>query len=236
MKRGDTLFLFNFRRNRLHGVFEATGAAELSIEPYAFYGRYPAQVRVEKKIDCPWADKGALLALIKRKWIRVSGNGTLLFPRKLNSKFVEELYRVFLQIPPLPTMKNREPVYKAKDGHYVKSFAEKLIDEWLHDHLPYPHQYNLSVNKNGHQLMCDWYIQGIDSYLEYWETPSTEQTNAEYVKHRFYRAHSLRVTDIYENDLPKINEVMMSKLRATEPKCEFRKTARTKRKVRSTKN
>ena len=62
-EKGDTLFLLNYETNRLHGVFEAASDGRMNIEPDAFDGYFPAQVRIKTKIDCAWVDEGALLPL-----------------------------------------------------------------------------------------------------------------------------------------------------------------------------
>jgi len=47
VKRGDLLFLLNLDSDLLHGVFRAASDAGINIEPEAWGGRYPYQVRVE---------------------------------------------------------------------------------------------------------------------------------------------------------------------------------------------
>jgi len=83
VKKGDILFLLNYQTNRLHGVFEAAIDGVMDIEPYAFDGYFPAQVRVRRKMRSPSLDEAALLPLIKRGWIEVSRRGVLLFPPRL---------------------------------------------------------------------------------------------------------------------------------------------------------
>ena len=66
VKKGDILFLLNYQSNRLHGVFEAITDGTLNIEPSAFDGRFPAQVRVRRKMRCLPLDEASLLPLINR--------------------------------------------------------------------------------------------------------------------------------------------------------------------------
>jgi hypothetical protein len=234
VRKGDTLFLFNFQRNLLHGVFEAASDAAMNIDPCAFYGRFPVQVQVVEKMTCPGADKGALLPLIKKRLIRISHRGVLLFPRKLdNPKFVDDLYRILLRISPIRASQNRLTRYKSKDGHYTNSNAEKIIDNWLADHLPYVHDYDLSITREGRTVTCDWHVHEIDLYIEYWETSRDDLTNSVYTKHRFYEQSSLKFIDIYQEDLPELDYKIPAKILQVERNCKFRRLSKGTRRKRS---
>jgi len=47
IKTGDVGLLFNLSRNELIGIFRALSEPQLDIEPDAWGGQFPAQVRVE---------------------------------------------------------------------------------------------------------------------------------------------------------------------------------------------
>jgi len=47
VKKGDFLFLLNLSNDVVYGIFKATSDAKMNIEPKAWGGRYPYQVRVE---------------------------------------------------------------------------------------------------------------------------------------------------------------------------------------------
>jgi len=226
VKKGDVLFLLNYQSNRLHGVFEAVTDGTLNIEPCAFDGYFPAQVRVRRKMRCPSLDEAALLPLINRGWIRVSRRGILLFPDRLGTKFIDELWRIFLEVPPLPRAKTRLVGYKAKDGHITKSYSERYLDDWLHEHLPYKHEYNCPVKRAKREVLCDWYIPKIDLYIEYWERKPWPETSAIDLKRKFYEDHSLRAIDIYEDDLRLADRIIPARMREAAPQCRFRNIAK----------
>ena len=225
VKKGDILFLLNYQSNRLYGVFEAVTDGTLNIEPHAFDGYFRAQVRVRRKMRCPSLDEAALLPLIKRGWIRVSRRGVLLFPPRLGPKFIDELWRIFLQVPPVPRAKTGLVGYKAKDAHITKSYGERQLDDWLHEHLPYKHEYNCPVKRAQRELLCDWYIPKIELYIEYWEKTSWRQASAIDLKRKFYQDHSLKAIDIYEDDLRLADRIIPARIREVAPKCKFKNLA-----------
>jgi len=171
---------------------------------------------------CPSLDEAALLPLIKRGWIRMSRRGVLLFPERLGTKFIDELYRLFLEVPAVPRSKMGLVGYKAKDGHITKSYGERYLDDWLHEHLPYRHEYNCSVKRAKRQVLCDWYIPKIELYIEYWEKTGWRQTSAIELKRKFYEDHSLRAIDIYEDDLRLADRIIPARIREVAPRCSFR--------------
>jgi len=226
VKNGDVLFLLNYQTNRLHGVFEAISDGMMNIDSYAFDGYFPAQVRVRRKMRCPSLDEAALLPLIKKGWIGVSKRGVLLFPDRLGPKFIDELWKMFLEVPPVPRAKTGLVGYKAKDGHITKSYSERYLDDWLHEHLPYKHEYNCPVKRAKRHVLCDWYIPKIDLHIEYWEKKPWRETNAIELKHKFYQDHSLRAIDIYEDDLRVADRIIPARIREVAPQCKFKNLVR----------
>jgi len=222
VKKGDILFLLNYQSNRLHGVFEATTDGTLNIEPYAFDGRFPAQVRVRRKMRCPSLDKVAFLPLIKRGWVKVSRRGVLLFPPRLGEKFIDELWRIFLEVPLVSRAKTGLVGYKAKDGHITKSYEERYVDDWLHEHLPYKHEYNCPVKRAKREVLCDWYIPKIDLHIEYWEKKGWRETSAIELKQKFYQEHSLRSINLYEDDLRLADRIIPARIGEVTPQCKFK--------------
>lgn len=233
VKEGDALFLLNYQTNHLHGVFEAVSDGAMNIVPYAYGGRFPAQVRVRRKVNCSWVDKGALLPLIKRRFIQVSRRGILIFPDKLSRNLIDELYRIFLQIPPEFRARTESAYRKARDGHLTRSYGERLVDDWLHEHLPYKHLYDFPLELSGHVIRCDWHVPDMELHIEYWEEPSPRYTDAVDIKLKLYNDHSLKVINLYENDLPSLDHVIRTRIVALMPKCKFKRLAR-KRKARLT--
>jgi len=231
VKEGDILFLLNYQTNHLHGVFEAVSEGKMDIDPDAFDGRFPAQVKARRMIRCHWVGPAELLFLIRRRWIWVSRRGIIRFPTRFGPKLINELFRIFLQIPTMPPMREGLAGYRAKDGHIIGSYGERVVDDWLRKHLPYKHHYNYAVERGDERLLCDWYIPDIDLYVEYWEQPVASRTELGetyemHRKRRFYEAHSLKAIDIYEDDLPRADRIISTKIGNIVPECKFRNLAK----------
>jgi len=222
VRKGDILFLLNYQSNRLYGVFEATTDGMLNIEPSAFNGYFSAQVRVRRKMRCPSLDEAAFLPLIRRGWIKVSRRGVLVFPRWVGPAFIDELWRLFLEVPPMDRAKTGLVGYKAKDGHITNSYGERFLDDWLHEHLPYKHEYNHRVQRAKREVLCDWYIPKIDLHIEFWEKKAKGDPRAIEIKQKFYEDHSLKAIDIYENDLQTADRTIPARIRQVAPKCKFK--------------
>lgn len=221
IRKEDIVYLHNYETNRLHGVFEAVTDGEMSIEPYAFDGYFPAQVRVRTKLKCSFADKGALLPLIKRGWIRTSKTGVMLFPWRLSSNFIDALWRVFLELPATPPPIATLAHHKALDGDVTDSYGERQVDDWLHKHVSHKHIYRYSFE--GRQITCDWCLPEIGLHIEYWGSGERSQLP---IKHKFYEDNSLQSIDVYEGELHILDQVMPKRIKRVTPRCKFKNIGR----------
>jgi hypothetical protein len=222
VKRGDILYLHNYETNRLHGVFEAVEDGKMNIEPYAFDGYFPAQVRVVRKLKASPADKGALLPLIKRGWIRISKKtGIMVFPWRLGPKLIDALWRVFLELPATPSPMTTLAHNKALDGDIVGSYGERQVDDWLYRHVSHKHIYRYSFG--GQQIACDWYIPEIRLHIEYWGSGERSQLP---IKHKFYEDNSLQSIDVFEDELHILDQVMPKRIKTAVPRCKLENLGR----------
>lgn len=58
--------------------------------------------------------------------------------------------------------------YRCKDGHYVRSRAELLIDNWLHSEN-IRHIYEKQITfPNGEKRLSDFYLPDYRAYIEFW--------------------------------------------------------------------
>ncbi|KAL9416949.1 hypothetical protein AB3S75_040022 [Citrus x aurantiifolia] len=92
IKPGSTLFLFDFDLKLLYGVYIATSEGELGLEPTAFSGRFPAQVKFRIFMEClPLPEK------VFREAIKNNYQGSK-FRQDLSGEQVKNLVALFRPI------------------------------------------------------------------------------------------------------------------------------------------
>jgi len=119
VRKGDLLFLLNTNRDELMGIYQAACNGARDIEPEAWNGRFPWQVRFRVLEEC----KPLLNA--KRKLREL---GIHAWTHVLDDQQVNRLVELFMmpRIEKAEDFRLRYPIgaIKTEDGHYVRSRAE----------------------------------------------------------------------------------------------------------------
>jgi hypothetical protein len=110
-----------------------------------------------------------------------------------------------------------EAKHRTIDGHYVRSKAEMLIDNWLYQYgLVHAYERKLPIDED---VYCDFYIPSGNGrpqavYIEFWglenEPKYTERKNK---KIEIYKKEGLSLIELTDADLQNIDDILAKKLR-----------------------
>lgn len=110
-----------------------------------------------------------------------------------------------------------EAKHRTIDGHYVRSKAEMLIDNWLYQYgLVHAYERKLPIDED---VYCDFYIPSGNGrpqavYIEFWglenEPKYTERKNK---KIEIYKREGLSLIELTDADLQNIDDILAKKLR-----------------------
>lgn len=101
---------------------------------------------------------------------------------------------------------------RTPDGHYVRSRAEILIDDFLYKN-GIVHAYERRVNID-EDMYCDFYIPAQKLYIEFWGI----EENKQYVERKkkkleLYAKYNLKLIEVNNSDIENLDERLASKLR-----------------------
>jgi hypothetical protein len=110
-----------------------------------------------------------------------------------------------------------EAKHRTIDGHYVRSKAEMLIDNWLYQYgLIHAYERKLPIEED---VYCDFYIPSGNGrpqavYIEFWglenDPKYTERKNK---KIEIYKREGLSLIELTDADLQNIDDILAKKLR-----------------------
>lgn len=118
------------------------------------------------------------------------------------------------QLPGTTTNNFREKFeakHRTKDGHYVRSRAEVIIDDTLYDYgLVHAYEKKVPIEE---ELYTDFYLPNGKVYIEYWgmvEDPKYLERKK--VKLEIYKKYELRLIELDDNDIANLDDHLPKKL------------------------
>jgi len=219
LKAGDPVLLYNYEAGMLVGHFTATSEVKLDHVQFEWIRRYRVQVplALEKRFARP---------VPKEKLETIPGlnfnSKGYLTNFSLPMEVVQELLdlaegrKESLGEPGTKEESDFRKKYPANylcsDGHWVRSKAELLIDNWLYTrHPPIAHAYErrLPVPEEAY---ADFYIPIGDCYIEYWGLDTPEYSARQRRKLELFRNYKFRVISLGERDIEKLDDLLPGKL------------------------
>ena len=101
---------------------------------------------------------------------------------------------------------------RTPDGHYVRSRAELLIDDFLYKNgIVHAYERKLNIDEN---VYCDFYIPTKKIYVEFWGLEENKDYAArKKEKLEIYSKHKFNLIELNDFDVENLDEKLASKLR-----------------------
>ena len=101
--------------------------------------------------------------------------------------------------------------YRCMDGHYVRSRAEAMIDNWLYTNgIAHAYEKKLPIEAD---VYSDFYIKQGNVYIEFWGMESdAKYARRKAVKQRAYADNDFNLIELNDADLNNLDDVLPRKL------------------------
>lgn len=97
--------------------------------------------------------------------------------------------------------------HRTTDGHWVRSKAEVLIDNWLYmAGLVHAYERRLPIEE---ELYCDFYVPAGKVYIEYWGYENEpEYTRRKKVKQELYQKYNFNLIELSDEDIKNLDDCL----------------------------
>ncbi|MFM2155550.1 MAG: hypothetical protein RL516_299 [Bacteroidota bacterium] len=104
-----------------------------------------------------------------------------------------------------------EAKHRTKDGHYVRSRAELIIDNTLYDYgLVHAYEKKVPIQE---ELYTDFYLPNGKVYIEFWGMESDPKyLERKKVKLEIYKKYELKLIELDDNDIANLDDHLPKKL------------------------
>jgi len=100
-----------------------------------------------------------------------------------------------------------EAKHRATDGHFVRSKAEMLIDNWLYmTEIVHAYERKLPVEEN---VYCDFYIPTGKVYIEYWGYENdSKYLSRKKEKISIYEKYGFNLIELNDEDVQNLDGIL----------------------------
>ena len=97
--------------------------------------------------------------------------------------------------------------HRAADGHFVRSKAEMLIDNWLYmAEIVHAYERKLPVEEN---VYSDFYIPAGKVYIEYWGYENDEKyLSRKKIKQEIYQKYGFNLIELEDKDVQNLDDIL----------------------------
>ncbi len=99
--------------------------------------------------------------------------------------------------------------YRCRDGHYVRSRAELLIDNWLFAE-GVKHIYEKQVTfPNNDKCLCDFYLPDLSAYIEFWGKTDDYYVKRKNIKTSLYKTlKNVKLIELDDKSLENLDDIL----------------------------
>lgn len=130
--------------------------------------------------------------------------------QKENEQLKEQLSKMNEKDEDISDPRKKWPAkYRCKDGHYVRSRAELLIDNWLYSEN-IQHVYEKQVTfPNGEKCLCDFYLKDLNAYIEFWGMSEEYYIKRKNTKTALYKTlKNVKLIELDDKSLENLDDVL----------------------------
>ncbi|NQF16676.1 glycerol kinase [Brevibacillus sp. HB1.3] len=130
--------------------------------------------------------------------------------KQINGEFIEEKEESINEI--VTSFRDKfQAKHRAADGHFVRSKAEMLIDNWLYmSEIVHAYERKLPIEED---VYCDFYLPVGKVYIEYWGLENDPKyTERKKSKLEIYRKYGFNLIELMDTDIQNLDDVFPKKL------------------------
>lgn len=149
-----------------------------------------------------WNDKEKIISILEKKSILEKLLGSSEKKEKLQAKKTDN---------DDPRKNYTMPEYRTEDGHYVRSKAELIIDNWLYNkEIVHAYEKKLPTEEN---LLSDFYIPKGRIYIEYWGYENQEKyLKRKKIKQNIYKKYKFNLIELNDKDVQNLDDILPKRL------------------------
>lgn len=104
-----------------------------------------------------------------------------------------------------------EAKHRSADGHYVRSRAEMLIDNWLYmSEIVHAYERKLPIEED---VYCDFYLPVGKVYIEFWGLENDEKyKERKREKISVYEKYGFKLIELNDSDIQNLDDILPKKL------------------------
>lgn len=104
--------------------------------------------------------------------------------------------------------------FRTEDGHYVRSMAEQVIDNFLYHHgIVHSYEKRIIIPRDHDSiLISDFYIPELDTYIEYYGKYDGEYISRKHAKDQIYKENNLNYIALGKKDLENLDDILWKEI------------------------